>query len=138
MPRFNGLFIHDIRQALNFPVHFTKIIMECITTPSYTLSINGISFGFFKGKRGLRQGDPMSPLIFTLVMEYFSRLLSSTSNVSSFKYHPMCKHLQMTHLLFADDLFLFCRGDLKSVTVFLSTQVLFSSLLFFCFSSLSQ
>nr|GEW11949.1 hypothetical protein [Tanacetum cinerariifolium] len=34
-----------------------------------------------------------------------------------FKYHAGCKDLQMTHLCFADDLMVFCNGDVHSITV---------------------
>ncbi|XP_074318582.1 uncharacterized protein LOC141655398 [Silene latifolia] len=48
--------------AYNFPPSFSKLLMECITSASFSLSLNGELFGFFPGKRGLRQGDPVSPL----------------------------------------------------------------------------
>ncbi|XP_074300068.1 uncharacterized protein LOC141631273 [Silene latifolia] len=54
-------FMEGTLKALKFPTHFTKLLMECVTTPHYSLSLNGESFGYFKGKRGLRQGDPLSP-----------------------------------------------------------------------------
>ncbi|XP_021721522.1 uncharacterized protein LOC110689101 [Chenopodium quinoa] len=52
----------DLRKALNFPSKFISWVMECVTSPSFSIMINGGLNGFFKGKKGIRQGDPMSPL----------------------------------------------------------------------------
>ncbi|KAL0358099.1 UNVERIFIED_CONTAM: hypothetical protein Scaly_1495600 [Sesamum calycinum] len=73
--------------------------------------------GFFAGKKGLRQGDPMSPGLFLLCMEYFSRLIKRKTTDSDFNFHPKCEKLKITHLLFADDLMMFSRGDLPSVHI---------------------
>ncbi|XP_020260823.1 uncharacterized protein LOC109837129 [Asparagus officinalis] len=71
--------------------------------------------GFPQGKHGLRQGDPLSPYLFILGMEYLSRKLGMLKNDRLFKFHPKCSQLNITHLIFADDLLLFVKGDVHSV-----------------------
>lgn len=57
----------------------------------------------------------MSPYLFVLIREYFSRLLAQLGKNDDFNYHPRCQKLGITHLGFADDLLLFSRGDMISV-----------------------
>lgn len=60
---------------MGFPSKFVGWIMSCITTVSYSLTMNGGLSKPFKGKRGIRQGDLMSPNLFVLTMEYLNRVL---------------------------------------------------------------
>ena len=54
-------FLENVLLGLNFHPVFVERVMECVTSPSYSIMINGSPHSFFKGKRGIRQGDPMSP-----------------------------------------------------------------------------
>ncbi|XP_060972343.1 uncharacterized protein LOC115710535 [Cannabis sativa] len=110
-------FIMDLLKGLCFPTKFIKWIMVCLCGTSYTLMLNGRLHGTFQGKKGLRQGDPISPLLFVLVMEYLTRLLIHASNSKGFGYHPMCKSLKLTNLCFADDLVIFCKGNASSLNI---------------------
>ncbi|KAJ9566332.1 LOW QUALITY PROTEIN: hypothetical protein OSB04_002298 [Centaurea solstitialis] len=101
-------------------------IKEMISTPSYSVVVNGVSKGFFYGKRGIRQGDPLSPYLFTLVMEGFSMLFRQCiSKATDFGYHPGCSDIDLTHLCFANDLFVFTTGDVPSVEILKKALALF-------------
>ncbi|GKD89801.1 RNA-directed DNA polymerase, eukaryota, reverse transcriptase zinc-binding domain protein [Tanacetum coccineum] len=94
------------------------IIMSCVTTASFSIYVNGERCGYFKGGRGLRQGDPMSPYLFTLVMEILSLIVHNKVDKSEdFKYHFGCRKIKLTHVCFADDLLMFCNGDKNSANV---------------------
>ncbi|GJV56559.1 RNA-directed DNA polymerase, eukaryota, reverse transcriptase zinc-binding domain protein [Tanacetum coccineum] len=74
--------------------------------------------GFFKGGRRLRQGDPISPYLFTIVMEVFNMIMIKNVNEAAhFKYHYGCSNLKLTHMCFADDLLVLCNGDIESLRV---------------------
>lgn len=114
-------YTDQILKLLGFPEIFTKWIMECMTTVTYSVVINGKHTPHFPAKKGLRQGDLISPFLFVLAMEYLSRLLKSLQHMKTFKFHPRCAKVKLVHLSFVDNLLLFCRGDVASVTA-LHTQ----------------
>ncbi|KAL0307638.1 UNVERIFIED_CONTAM: hypothetical protein Scaly_2976400 [Sesamum calycinum] len=68
-------FLLETLRLFNFPQQFIILIKQCVSTASFSISLNGSIYGFFKSSRGLRQGDPISPYLFVLVMEVWSTLI---------------------------------------------------------------
>nr|GEV51068.1 hypothetical protein [Tanacetum cinerariifolium] len=62
-------FLGCILKYFGFPPAMITWVMACVTSASFSLSINRDIHGYFHGKRGLYQGDPLSPYLFTSVME---------------------------------------------------------------------
>lgn len=79
-----------------------------------------------KAKRGLRQGEPISHLLFVVVMEYLHRSIQKLCKVHDFNFHAMCEKLEIINISFADDLLLFARGDIKSIELLIEKVIEFS------------
>lgn len=96
----------DILDLLGLSLQFIRWIHSCISSASFSVSINGGLHGFFSSSRGLRQGDPLYPYLFVLGMNVLAKILECKTNVSEFKFHWHCAKLKLTCLYFADDLLL--------------------------------
>lgn len=101
--------------------------MACVTTVSYRFSVNGVPSKILAAKRGLRQGDPVSPLLFVLVIEYLHWVLQSLSKNPNFNFHSKCEKLKILNLYFVDDILLFLRGDMKSMQLIMDIVKYFSA-----------
>ncbi|KAL8122679.1 hypothetical protein AgCh_010876 [Apium graveolens] len=118
-------FILAVLEKMRFPGIMIGWIKACICTTRFSVKLNGVIHGYFKGTKGLRQGDPMSPYIFALCMNIFSCILNKTPE--GFKYHWRCKELRLNHLFFADDVLIFSHGSKNSVQHIMNSITAFSS-----------
>lgn len=73
--RLEWNFIHKVLRAFHFPNQMIKLIMSCISTRSISILLNGETLDNLNPSRGFRQGDPLSPYIFILCMEYLGSLI---------------------------------------------------------------
>lgn len=111
---------------LGFPHSYITWIMACITSPSFSVLINGSASSFFHSERGLRQGCPLSPLLFLLVMEGLSRLMEAAKrngDIGGLGISDLC---YLTHLLFVDDVLILLDGSVRDSRNFLKILQIFS------------
>ena len=102
-------------QRCGFSEKWRRWIFFCISSVWFSILVNGSPCGFFKSSRGIRQGDPLSPLLFVILMEALSRMIDNASGaglVSSFHVgREASDPLRISHLLFADDTLIFCEAS---------------------------
>ncbi|GKD14159.1 hypothetical protein Tco_1198566 [Tanacetum coccineum] len=82
------IFLKLILGAFGFHHRMVAWIIECVTSTSLSICINGRLHGYFKGKRGLCQGDPMSPYLFTLIMEVLALMLQRRVKIAILRVIP--------------------------------------------------
>lgn len=90
-------FVLKVLEAQGFLPLFRTWIRECISTPRFSVAFNGELAGFFRGKKGLRQEDSISPYLFIMVMEVLSKLLERAAENRQFRLHPKCEDPRLTH-----------------------------------------
>uniref|UniRef100_A0A2N9GE95 Reverse transcriptase domain-containing protein n=1 Tax=Fagus sylvatica TaxID=28930 RepID=A0A2N9GE95_FAGSY len=114
--RVSWCFLTVILKHMGFHQRFVNWIEKCISSVSYTLLINGCKAGRINPRRGLRQGDPLSPYLFILSQEILSRLIERAvqrGDVHGVKANRV--GLVVTHLMYADDIILFSRAKLAEI-----------------------
>ncbi|KAL9667365.1 hypothetical protein QQ045_001720 [Rhodiola kirilowii] len=115
--RVSWLFLLRMMQALGFDNKWCDLIYRLISNCWYSVLWDDSSFGHFKYNKGVRQGDPISPSLFLISMEFFSQLLKQRSNEGHiFPYFVKVGALQVSHLLYADDMLVFTNGSKVSLT----------------------
>ena len=110
-------FLEQILNIMEFLLQFINWIMQCMSTTKFSINFNSDLVGFFSSSHGLRQGDPMSPYLFVLVMEVFSCIMREVGRKDDFSYHWRCKKEKLNHLCFADDVMIFSKGDVGSMSL---------------------
>lgn len=77
----NWGYVDWILNQMGFCKKWRNWMKICITTPLFSILVNGSPKGFFKGNRGLRHANPLSPFIFIMVADLLGRMMSKAESV---------------------------------------------------------
>ena len=72
-------YIRAMLRAYGFDHNWIRWVMALVSTASFSILLNGSPSRTFLPSRGLRQGDPLSPFLFVLMMEGLGRAIKSAS-----------------------------------------------------------
>ena len=113
--RLEWSFVYVVLQAFHFPPNLIKVIMSYVTSTRISILFNGGALEPFKPLRGLRQGDPISPYLFILCMEFLGHLIEEKCvNGDWVPLKASQENIGISHLFFADDLILFVKVEKKA------------------------
>jgi len=109
-------FLQEVLERKNFSVKWIGWIMAAVTGGKVAINLNGEVGNFFRIFKGLRQGDPLSPLLFNIVGDALSEMLNlAKKNGVITGLVPHLVEEGITHLQYADDTILFLENTKENV-----------------------
>ncbi|KAL9689840.1 hypothetical protein QQ045_010231 [Rhodiola kirilowii] len=110
------VFLETILHKLGFAEGWIRIVMQIVTSVTYYIRVNETCTEEIIPRRGIRQGDPLSPYLFILCIEFFTMLLYHYRSLGLIDGIKICRRAPVvSHLLFADDSLLFLKLSYASL-----------------------
>ncbi|RVW36395.1 putative mitochondrial protein [Vitis vinifera] len=104
----------DEKRRKGFSQKWRSWIRGCLSSSSFAILVNGNAKGWVKAFRGLRQGDPLSPFLFTLVADVLSRLMIRAEETGITEGFFVGRNRTRVSLLqFADDTIFFSKASME-------------------------
>ncbi|GAU45240.1 hypothetical protein TSUD_291240 [Trifolium subterraneum] len=114
-------FLRGVLTSMGFGDRWIRWIMMCVSFLNYSVLMNYDKVGPIITGRGLRQGGPLSPYLFILVAEGLTSLIHQAVGRGDVHGARICRGApEVSHLLFANDCFLFCRASVVEVNHLMS------------------
>ena len=83
--RVSWTFVRLLMIKIGVALEVVKWIMGCLQSTSFAVIINWSASNFFNPTRGIRQGRPLSPFLFLLVVEALSKIIHKAKSDGAIK-----------------------------------------------------
>ncbi|XP_057790752.1 uncharacterized protein LOC131007855 [Salvia miltiorrhiza] len=108
-------FLLKVLRTYGFDERFITWIDIILRSARLSILYNGQLHGYFGCTRGVRQGDPLSPILFGIAEDVLSSLFSNCVDSGHLTPMTMTRNLQFpTHLFYADDILVFCKASVRN------------------------
>lgn len=105
-----------------FCTKFCNRIETILKSATLSISINGAQHGCFHCARGVRQGDPLSPILFCLAEDVLRRSITKLVEEGKLELMKGTRHVNiLSHTLYADDIMIFYKGKISCINALIHT-----------------
>ena len=129
--RVNWGFLKAVLEKFGFHGQFVNWIMQCVSSVSCSIMVNGGKTKSFKPSHGLRQGDPLSSYLFILYQEVLSRMIEKDHAAGIINGVKMNRDgPPFTNVMYADDIMIFAKAtnrEIQALDNYLERYCLWSS-----------
>ena len=102
--KVNWTYIRKVLMVFGFDHNWMRWVMALVTSSNFSILVNGSPYDVFLPSRGLRQGDPLSPFLFILMMEGLGWSIKHARVMGKIQGLPLKENGQvLTHQQFVDD-----------------------------------
>jgi hypothetical protein len=105
-------FVEAMLRKPGFAKRYIQLLMNCVRSVKCHIKVNSDYTEEIVPRRGLHQGDPLSPYLFLICADGFSYLLHHAEMTNSIQGIKVCAEApSIIHLLFADDLLILMKAN---------------------------
>ena len=117
--KVNWDFLEEVLISRGFGLRWTNWIRKITRGGSVCVRLNDENSNYFQVGKGLRQGDPLSPLLFNLVVDVFTKMLIKAANLGLIE-GLLTEAFEggVVNLQYADDTLLFLKNDITKAAHF--------------------
>ncbi|GJV71286.1 RNA-directed DNA polymerase, eukaryota [Tanacetum coccineum] len=96
-------YLDVVLANFGFGLKWRSWIQGCLNSAMGSILVNGSPTSEFKFSKGLKQGDPLSPFLFILIMESLHLSFNNVVNVGLYNGIQIDESLNLSYLFYADD-----------------------------------